>query len=97
MTYECLIDSETYKCKLDLLSEIGPYEFNLEANGYKYHIVIGKHQNGNFICIPNWKIGTELAGFSDVFWNSESLSEHLGYADALCVAEGIKLVAQFIN
>lgn len=53
------------------------------------HILLGSHQNGNFICIPNWNIGCELAGFSDWFWNSEQLSKQLPIEDAMCIAKGI--------
>ena len=28
------------------------------------------------ICIPNWNIGSELAGLDDTFWNSERLSNY---------------------
>lgn len=53
-------------------------EIALEWNGNSYLIIYGKHVNGGFFCIPNQNCGGELAGFSDTFWNSESISSALG-------------------
>ena len=38
--------------------------------------LVGKHNSGYYICIPNWNIGSELAGLDDTFWNSERLSNY---------------------
>lgn len=48
-------------------------EYEIEADGNWFHVIIGDHAYGKYICIPNWNIGTELAGLSDHFWNSERL------------------------
>ena len=45
----------------------------IEANGWTFHVVVGRLDQGNFICIPNWNIGGELAGPGDVHWNAERL------------------------
>ena len=50
-----------------------PIEADIHANGWNFHIIVGKHKDGNYICIPNWSIGSELAGLDDTFWNSERL------------------------
>ena len=49
------------------------YRHDIEADGNWFHVIIGDHAYGKYICIPNWNIGTELAGLSDHFWNSERL------------------------
>lgn len=48
-------------------------EYEIEADGNWFHVIVGDHAYGKYICIPNWNIGTELAGLSDHFWNSEHL------------------------
>lgn len=53
--------------------DYNPIEMDIEANGWTFHTIVGKHRDGNYICIPNWNIGSELAGLTDVFWNSERL------------------------
>jgi len=45
-------------------------EFEVRSRGHYYHVVIGTHDFGNFVCIPNWNVGCELSDFSDLFWNS---------------------------
>lgn len=94
MMYECVVDCKVYECEFEVLSNVQPYELKLSANGSFYHILLGAHQNGNFICIPNWNIGCELAGYSDWFWNSEQLSKQLPFEDAMCIAKGIGFARQ---
>ncbi|MCR5234790.1 MAG: hypothetical protein K6E53_12940 [Lachnospiraceae bacterium] len=40
------------------------FEHNICFNGYTYLLIFGKHINGGFICIPNWKIGCEASTFA---------------------------------
>lgn len=97
MMYECVVNSVVYECDFEIISPTQPYELKLSANGSYYHILMGSHQNGNFLCIPNWDIGSELAGFSDLFWNSEQLSKQLPFEDAMCIAKGIKIAKSIID
>lgn len=53
------------------------HHINVEYNGNSYNVIFGKYINGGFCSIPNWNVGCELAGFDDVFWNTESLSKVL--------------------
>ena len=55
-----------------------PIEADIHANGWNFHIIVGKHKDGNYICIPNWNIGSELADLDDAFWNSERLRNYTG-------------------
>lgn len=48
-------------------------EIGVEYNGNFYHVIYGEQVDGGFCCIPNWRIGCELAAFHDIFWNTESL------------------------
>lgn len=67
-------DSDTIKTgKIKLISSVFPIEADIEANGWNFHVIIGNHINGKYICIPNWNVGSELAGLDDVFWNRERL------------------------
>lgn len=50
------------------------YEVEVSARGSYFHLLVGHHAYGNYICIPNWNIGTELSSLSDSFWNLERLS-----------------------
>nr|MBQ4455374.1 hypothetical protein [Clostridia bacterium] len=68
-------DSGNNDCvgEICILSDYDPIEMDIEANGWSFHTIVGSHRDGNYICIPNWYIGSELAGLGDVFWNEERL------------------------
>ena len=62
--------------KIKVISSVLPIEADIDANGWNFHIIVGKHSTGNYICIPNWSIGSELASLGDVFWNRERLASY---------------------
>ena len=53
------------------------HHIGLDYNGNYYSIIFGEYVNGGFYSIPNWNCGGELANFSDVFWNTESITRSL--------------------
>lgn len=61
---------------IQILNDSSPYELEVTARHSSFHILCGKHEYGNYVCIPNWNIGTELAGLSDRFWNFERLTTY---------------------
>ncbi|MDK2962225.1 MAG: hypothetical protein PWP20_1351, partial [Eubacteriaceae bacterium] len=73
-----------------------PYELELSAKGQRFHLLFGKHTYGNFLCIPNWDIGCELADYSDTFWNTERLSRHMKKADAISVAQALSVIREYL-
>lgn len=45
-------------------------EISVDYNGNNYLVIYGRHINGGFFSIPNWKVGGELSGFwDDTFYN----------------------------
>lgn len=65
------------------------YEAEITGRGTYFHIIAGEHRHGNFICIPNHDVGSELSDFQDLFWNTERLSRLLKKVDAVTVANGL--------
>lgn len=59
--------------KIDIVTLSLPMELHIHANGWSFHVIVGKHTGGNYICIPNWNVGSELASLTDSFWNRERL------------------------
>ena len=53
------------------------YNLMISSVGYKYHVIIGTHAYGRFLCIPAIGIGCELATLNDTFWNEESIGRYL--------------------
>ena len=73
------------------------YEVKLNLKGNSYHIIFGRQINGWFLCIPNHRIGVELAHPSDQFWNQESLKESgMTTDEASTIAYVLKELSQYI-
>lgn len=53
------------------------HHIGINHNGNYYSVIFGKYINGGFFSIPNWNCGGELAGFTDIFWNVESIHRSL--------------------
>lgn len=65
------------------------YEAEISGRGTYFHVIAGKHSYGNYICIPNHDVGSELSSYRDLFWNTERLSGLLKKVDAVTVASGL--------
>lgn len=59
-----------------------------------FFFLIGHCVNGNFISIPAFDVGSDLADFSDYFWNNERLSSIMNKVDATTVAQAIKALKE---
>lgn len=44
---------------IQILNDSSPYELEVTARHSSFHILCGKHEYGNYVCIPNWNIGTD--------------------------------------
>lgn len=53
------------------------HHIGINYDGNYYSVIFGKYINGGFFSIPNWNCGGELASFTDVFWNTESIYKAL--------------------
>lgn len=99
--YECRQTSgkrtTKWLCTMKLKRDTSPYELEISARGSSYRVLFGKHTYGNFLCIPNWDIGCELADFSDIYWNTERLSKHLNKADALSIAKALVVIKDYLK
>ena len=94
-------DSNNRECfgEICVLTDYDPIEMDIEANGWTFHTIVGEHRAGNYICIPNWNIGSELAGLRDVFWNEERLIKYtnLNQDNAKAIARAIAEADRWIE
>ena len=67
----------------------GTYDAVVKGAGSSFHIFVGKHCYGHYLCIPAQGIGCELSELDDTFWNYEQLSGILSKSDIVTVIEGI--------
>lgn len=69
-------------------------ELNISGKGSQMYAIIGQYEYGWYICIPEWGVGSPLAGLTDVFWNREQLSRWLSPVDAITIAEALRIYAK---
>jgi hypothetical protein len=96
MEFECSLkinkDFENWKGKITYYNiEDDILEMHVESRSY-LHIILGRTQYGNFVCIPNYDAGCYLSTLSDFFWNSEKLSKLIGKIDGITAAAAIKYI-----
>lgn len=91
MKYTCVYQAgkqqQTWPGEIQHLHRDGStIEAGISGRGTYFHVIVGRHYYGNYICIPNHDIECELSDYSDIFWNRERLSQHLKKVDAATVA-----------
>lgn len=71
------------------------FEFSVAIQGWSYLIIFGKHVNGYFCCVPNWKWGCEMAAPYEVGYNKDKLIES-GASESVAggIAEAIRDYAE---
>ena len=85
-----------WECSLEILQIGNPCEAELCARGSRFRLIVGKHSYGNYLCIPNWAVGTELSTLTDFFWNEERLRHYsrMKKADACTIVSALKVLAE---
>ena len=88
--------SRQWEGSLEILQRGNPCEAELCARGSRFHLIVGKHSYGNYLCIPNWDVGTELSSLADLFWNEERLRHYsrMKKADACTIVSALKVLAE---
>ncbi len=84
---------------IKILKQMPPYEMEVNARGSYFHIIIGSHKYGNYLCIPNWNIGIELSCLTDNFWIFERLTNtypKLSTVDAISISDALSNVAKYL-
>ena len=81
-----------------VLNNYPPYEMEINARGSYFHLIIGKHCYGNYMCLPNWNIGSEMASMTDTFWNWERLKDAgMKAVDAYSIVDAIKAMSEYME
>ena len=75
-------------------------EFEVTARGSTFHLLVGKHAYGKYLCIPNWGIGTEISSLSDCFWNRERLEQdypELSKVDIISIVKALEALSSYVT
>ena len=73
------------------------FEADITGRGSSFHLIVGETRHGNYLCIPTWEVGSELADYNDTFWNCERIGKQLSTVDSITVANGIKAIAMLLK
>lgn len=71
-------------------------EADVNSRGSYFQIIMGHYSKGNYLCVPNWNIGIELAGFNDHYWTLEKLTQKypsLNRVDAISITYAVAELA----
>lgn len=63
-----------------------------------FHIILGQHSQGRYLCIPNWGIGMDIADPDDCFWNYEHLRAEypkLSKVDAVSIVNALSAIKHY--
>ena len=92
----CKNDTEQWRGEIKYIKNYGShYEMCIESRS-SLVVQFGETSAGNFLCVPAFGVGSELAGLSDRFWNSEHLIRVLGEIDGITVSEALYEVSKMI-
>lgn len=87
-----------WKGIVNVLNNHAPYEMEISARGSYFHLIVGNHTNGNYMCLPNWNIGSEMASMSDRFWNWERLKKAgMKSVDAYSIADALAALSEYME
>ena len=104
MEYDCYNKNARKKENQHWKSEILSYEkrkdgFEAEiiGRGSSFYLIVGQSERGNYLCIPTWRVGSELADLTDNFWNQEQLGRQLSTSDSITVTNGIQILSYLLK
>lgn len=75
-----------------------PADFEICSRGSMFHIILGHHSQGRYLCIPNWGIGMDIADPDDCFWNYEHLRAEypkLSKVDAVSIVNALSAIKHY--
>ena len=101
MDFECILKKgknlEKWQASVEYINDNGTFCEVFVSSRSSIRLIVGYGKWGNFVCIPDFNVGTGLADFRDLFWNSEKLSKLIGKVDGITTATVIKGLADIIE
>ncbi len=70
------------------------YEIRIESRS-GFTLIVGSYEAGAFLSIPAFQIGSDLADYSDYFWNNDRLATIMSPVDAATVAEALRTLSEY--
>lgn len=94
--YTCIADDMEWEGCIRTITDTLPIEAVITGRGYCFHVIYGRYQAGYYLAVPAFGIGCDMAHYSDVFWNRESLSrtEQLSEYEVETIVLGIRQLTE---
>ena len=67
---------DSWDVVIRIIRRQAPCEVEVSTLGTSFHMIFGSYEGGNFLCIPNLRIGIEMSSLTDVMGNWVKL-EHV--------------------
>ena len=84
--FKYMYDDEEIEGDVKICAVTQSLEMYMETKGCSFHLIIGKQQNGYFLCIPNWGIGCDIGHLSSYLWNYERLCSYTVLEEIFAIA-----------
>jgi len=72
-----------------LSTEPSVHELRIRGKGSSFDVILGSCCSGNYLCIPQINVGCSLGYWSDIFWNTERMTQVLSETDAVTIANAL--------
>ena len=90
LDFMCTIGDRSWLVRIEIMHPGEDFwELVVSGDGNRFHILVGRYSYGSFLCIPRPGISCELASFSDLFWNRESIGQYLNAFDTETLVQAI--------
>jgi hypothetical protein len=101
MEFECIWKKgkkvERWLATVECIHDNGQFCEVFVVSRSTIRLIIGYGEWGNFVCVPDWNVGTRLSDFKDLFWNSEKLTNLMGNVDGITAATVIKGISDIVE
>lgn len=77
-----------------------PTDYEVCARDSMFRIIMGSYSGGNYLCVPNWNIGVDIADPDDCFWNFGRLTSaypDLNRVDATSIINAVSAIKHYNN
>ena len=72
-------------------------DYEVTARGSCFHVIIGEHSGGKYLCIPDWGIGMDLSADGSRQWNLEQLVARypkISSVDAVSIVDAVTAILE---
>lgn len=69
------------------------YDVVVSRRGSRFHMMVGTHVYGSFLCVLRRGISCELVHLTHTFWNTESIGKYFNVEDSITIVTAISYLS----